>query len=316
MKALVYNENLKLRSEYPMPIPLSDEVLIKVTHAGICNTDIEIIKGYMGFRGVLGHEFVGIVEEAEDKDLIKRRVVGEINLDCGRCSYCLNGMQSHCPNRSVLGILNRDGVFAEYTALPGKNIHIVPDTVSDEEAVFVEPLAAAFEITEQVDIRQSDNVCILGDGKLGLLTAQVISLSGCALTVVGKHENKLAMLSGTGIETSILSAFDKRDFDIVIDTTGSTSGIRTALDMVRPRGTVVMKTTTAGDCSMNMNSLVVKEVTLVGSRCGPFDKAIDALVSKKIDVLPLVSKVFKLDDAIDAFEYASGSGALKVILKI
>ncbi|MBI4826997.1 MAG: alcohol dehydrogenase catalytic domain-containing protein [Nitrospirae bacterium] len=314
MKALVYNEHLVLRTDYPRPA--SDEALIRVTYAGICNTDIEITKGYMGFSGVLGHEFAGVVEETDDKELINKRVVGEINLNCGRCSYCLNGMQSHCPNRSVLGILNRDGVFAGYVTLPLKNIHVIPDNVPDEEAVFVEPLAAAFEITRQVKIRQSDNVCILGDGKLGLLTAQVISLSGCNLTVVGKHDNKLAILGGMGIETLILSEFDKKGFDIVIDATGSPSGLKTALDIVRPGGMIVLKTTTAEACSLNINSIVVNEVTLVGSRCGPFDKAIWALASKKINVLPLISRVFSLDDGIEAFEYASGRDALKVILKI
>lgn len=316
MKALVYDGHLMLRRDYPDPVPSADEVLIRVTHAGICNTDMEIIKGYMGFSGILGHEFVGVIEGQDDRGIAGRRVVGDININCGICSYCLNGMKSHCPNRSVLGILNRDGVFAEYAVLPLMNTHAVPDAVSDEEAVFVEPLAAAFEITEQVDIRQGDSVCILGDGKLGLLTAQVISLTGCSLTLVGKHDNKLALLSGMGIETRLFSEFNKKGFDIVIDATGSPSGIKTALDIVRPKGTVVLKTTTAEECSLNINRIVVNEIKLVGSRCGPFDKAIGALVSKAINVLPLISRVFPLDDGIEAFEYASGSDALKVILKI
>lgn len=316
MKALVYKDKLELIRDHPRPQPESDEVLIRVTHAGICNTDLEIIKGYMGFSGVPGHEFVGRVEESNDRNLIDKRVVGEINLSCGTCSYCLKNMQNHCPVRSVLGIHNKDGVFAEYVTLPVKNIHTVPDSILDEEAVFIEPLAAAFEITEQVDIKQNDSVCVLGDGKLGLLIGQVMSLSGCNLTVVGKHDEKLSILGALGIDTSIVTKFDKKGFDIVIDSTGSPDGIQSSLDIVRPMGKVILKTTIADECRLNINSLVVNEITLVGSRCGPFDKAIEALDSKTINVSPLVSNIFSLDDGIEAFKYASKRDVMKVILKI
>jgi threonine dehydrogenase-like Zn-dependent dehydrogenase len=315
MRALVFNNELQYCTDYPVPQHGKNEALIRVTYAGICNTDIEIIKGYMGFKGVPGHEFVGIVEKSGKKNLIGRRVVGEINLGCGKCFYCRNQMQNHCPGRSVLGILNRDGVFAEYTTLPVKNLHTIPDYISDEEAVFVEPLAAAYEIIDQINISSSDKVCVLGDGKLGLLVAQVLSKTGSNLVAVGNHREKLSILDKMGIKTKAGSNFEERGFDIVVDCTGSRSGIKTALQIVKPRGKIVLKTTIAKRGQIDLNQIVINEISLIGSRCGPFPTAIRAIRSRKIDLFPLISNVFTLEEGIKAFQYASQRNALKVILK-
>lgn len=318
MRALVFKRGLYYRADYPIPQAGFDEALIRVTHAGICNTDIEITKGYTGFKGILGHEFVGIVERCKQKNLIGKRVVGEINIACGACSFCKNQIQNHCSNRSVLGILNKDGVFAEYVTLPVRNLHVLPDSISDEEAVFVEPLASAFEITNQIDIdiMPYDKVCVLGDGKLGLLVGQVLSLTGCDLVVVGRYKEKLTILRKRGIKTRLGSGFDEGGFDIVIDCTGSPTGFKSALKIVRPKGTVIIKTTTAKKTPVDFNNIVVNELTLIGSRCGPFPPAIKAIETRNVDVFPLISEIFPLEDGIKAFKYASRKDVLKVILKV
>lgn len=317
MRALVFKNKLCYQTDYPVPQPENNEALIKVTHAGICNTDIEILKGYMEFQGIPGHEFTGLVERCNERSLIGKRVVGEINIGCGTCFYCQNQMQNHCPSRSVLGILNKDGSFGEYITLPVNNIHLLPDSVSDVEAVFVEPLAAAFEITRQISIKPYDKVCVLGDGKLGILAGQVLSETGCNLVVVGKHKEKLSILEKKGIKTELISTFsDKREFDIVVDCTGSISGIETAIMVVKPGGRVIIKTTIADRGLIDLNGVVINEISLIGSRCGPFPQAIKAIETGKIDVHPLISKIFPLEDGIKAFQYASRKGALKVILKI
>ncbi len=317
MKALVYRDGrLKLVTDAPVPVRGDDEVLIKVSCAGICNTDLEITKGYMDFHGILGHEFTGTVKESSDSGLIGRRVVGEINIYCGKCSFCMNNEHTHCPERTVLGIKNREGVFAEYVSLPLSNLHLLPDGVTDQEAVFIEPLAAAFQILRQVKVKPEDRVCLLGDGKLGLLIGQVIALTGCRLTVAGKHEEKLSIMSSMGISTVNLSDFKERDFDYVIDSTGSSSGLMTAVEIVKPLGKIILKTTVADEAQLNINQIVIKEITLIGSRCGPFEEAIDALESKKVDVMPLVSRVFSLDDGLSAFEYAMEKNVLKVIIGV
>jgi threonine dehydrogenase-like Zn-dependent dehydrogenase len=292
------------------------DALIRVTHAGICNTDLEIIKGYMGFQGVLGHEFVGIVEKCSNDDLIGKRVVGEINIPCRTCTYCINKMTNHCPNRSVIGILERDGAFADYISLPLDTLHTLPDSISDEEAVFVEPLAAAFEILEQVTILPADKVCVLGDGKLGLLVAQVLSLTDCKLTAVGHHNEKLSILDELGIKTKMHSAFRDKAFDIVVDCTGSSSGLKTAIEIVKPRGKVILKTTVAKKVYFDTNSIVVKEIELVGSRCGPFGPALKAIESRNIDLYSLISREFSIEEGIQAIQYAMKKDTLKVILKI
>lgn len=316
MRALVYNNELSYLTDYPVPRPKQDEALIRVTYAGICNTDIEITKGYMGFRGVLGHEFVGVVEKCSERGFLGKRVVGEINLGCGKCLYCRNKMPNHCPDRSVLGILNKDGAFAEYVTLPVRNLHKIPNSIPDEEAIFIEPLAAAHEIIDQVGISSSDRVCVLGDGKLGLLVAQVIETAGCKLSVIGRHREKLSILDELGIKTGLGLEFRGRDFDIVIDCTGSPSGIRTALQIVKPRGRIVLKTTIANRVQIDMNQFVINEISLIGSRCGPFPPAIKAIRSRQIDLYSLVSSIYPIEEGLKAFQHASLKNALKVILKI
>ena len=316
MRALVFKNGLSYHDDYPVPVPSESEVLIRIRCAGICNTDVEILKGYMGFSGILGHEFTGVVEESPDQRLIGRRVVGEINFGCGVCPYCQSGLKNHCPNRSVLGILNKNGAFADYLTLPVSNLHIIPDSISDEEAVFVEPLAAAFEIMEQVAIRPDDKVCVLGDGKLGLLIAQVLSLSRCELVVAGRHRDKLSILEKRGIRTMPGPVPNERIFDIVVDATGSPAGLETAINIVRPRGKIIIKTTVADRGAMDLNRVVIDELTLIGSRCGTFPPAITALETKSVDVTPLISKVFDIEEGIGAFQYAARKGVLKVLLRI
>ncbi|UCD36109.1 MAG: alcohol dehydrogenase catalytic domain-containing protein [Nitrospiraceae bacterium] len=315
MRALIFDGELRYVTDYPFPKSRDGEALIRVTCAGICNTDREIIKGYMDFRGVLGHEFAGVVEECGRGDMIGRPVVGEINIGCGTCSFCRSGMRRHCPARSVLGIAGRDGVFAEYTALPLVNLHVIPDTVSPIDAVFVEPVAAAYEIMEQVSITPMTRVCVLGDGKLGLLAAQAIARTGCHITASGRHREKLSILEDAGIDTRINPEFREREFDVVVDCTGSPDGIRTALQAVKPAGTIVLKTTVASPCQIDLNQIVIDEISLIGSRCGPFDTAIRALEAGEINTERLVSGVYPLEDGLMAFDHAARKDALKVILK-
>ena len=316
MRAIVYDKDLQYVTDYPVPRPKRDEALIRITHAGICNTDIEITKGYMGFKGILGHEFVGIVEKCGNRSLLGERVTGEINLGCGKCSFCRNQMQNHCPDRSVLGILNKDGVFAEYVTLPVSNLHKIPESISDEEAVFIEPLAAAYEIADQINISSSHKVCVLGDGKLGLLVAQALATTGCQLTAAGRHREKLSILDKTGIKTGLSSEYTERDFDIVIDCTGSPSGISKALQIVKPRGKIVLKTTIAKKTQIDLNQFVINEISLIGSRCGPFPTAIKAVKSGQIDLRPLIDCIYPLEEGVKAFRHAASKNALKIILKI
>jgi len=316
MRAIVFSKNLTYTDDYQVPVPADGEALIRITRAGICNTDLEITRGYMGFQGVPGHEFVGIVEKCERKSLIGRRVVGEINISCGSCPECLKNMGNHCRKRSVLGILNKDGVFAEYATLPVNNLHTLPDEVSDEDAVFVEPLAAAFEILEQVNIHASHKVCVLGDGKMGILVGQVLSTTGCDLLVSGHHREKLSILDEMDIKTTREEHLSNTLFDVVVDCTGSGTGIETAFNIVKPRGTVVIKTTIAKKGHVDLNKLVVNEITLTGSRCGPFPAAIKAIKAGSIDLSPLISRTFPLEEGVSAFQYASDKNSLKVVINI
>ena len=332
MRALVRRETgLVLERDYPMPVPVDGEALVHVLLAGICNTDLEITRGYLDFQGVPGHEFVGIVEEIYGNVpqeqygyLIGQRIVGEINAACHRpdCYYCQQNMPTHCPNRTTLGIVNRDGAFAEYLTLPLENLHLVPDTVSDEEAVFVEPLAANFEILEQVHIKPTDSVVVLGDGKMGQLAVQVLALSGCEVMMVGKHEEKLALAEKRGVHTYVLddaerfTLEDGRRVDLVVECTGSAQGLDLALRLVRPRGTVILKSTVADKSSLHLAPIVIDEIRVQGSRCGPFPPAIRALSQRKVDVLPLISARHSLDEGLDAFEHAGKKGVLKVLIWI
>ncbi len=318
MQALVFDGNLRLVEGYPRPEPGPAEALVRVSLAGICNTDLEILRGYMGFRGVLGHEFVGIVEAAPNERLVGRRVVGEINLPCRQCPTCLAGRPTHCPNRSTLGIADHDGVLAGYVALPLANLHVVPSQVSDRQAVFTEPLAAALEIGEQVHIRPEERVVVLGDGKLGLLVAQVLALSGCDLLAIGRHADKLAILKKRGI--AVLNAGNTASLpaasaDIVVECTGHPDGFAEARRLVRPRGRLVLKSTFHGQNEVDLTGLVVDEVTLVGSRCGPFAPALRLLAQGLVETDALVDTEYPLAEGLVAFERAATRGALKVLVR-
>jgi threonine dehydrogenase-like Zn-dependent dehydrogenase len=314
MRALVFDQTLSFRPRHPEP-PADGEALVRVRQAGVCATDIEITRGYMGFRGTLGHEFVGEVIQSSSKIIVGQRVVGEINAVCGRCDLCLSGLSSHCRNRTVLGILNRDGAFADILRLPTENLHPLPKTVDDDAAVFVEPLAAAFQVLKQVQVDAKKWVTVLGDGRLGLLVAQVLRDAGCPVRVIGKHPDKLALCEKWSIRSRPLSEIAPRhDQDVVVDCTGSAAGIELALQMVRPRGTVVLKSTAAAARPLNLAPAVIDEINIIGSRCGPFREAIKALAEKRIDVTSLIHRRMRLDQGVEALELAARPGVLKVIL--
>lgn len=319
MRAVVFDNGLKLDKNYAKPSPRKGEALIKVNTIGICNTDYEITKGYMGYKGVLGHEFTGVVEEinADDKSLLNKRVVGEINCGCGECEWCHQGLERHCPNRSTLGIWQREGCFAEYACLPVKNLLEIPENVTDEEAVFTEPLAAALEILEQIHIPPYKKVAVLGDGKLGLMIALALNAAGLDLILIGKHENKLEIAKKQGVKTKLLSDVEiKKEFDFVVEATGSISGFETSLALTKPRGTLILKSTIAASKEFNFAPVVVDEITIVGSRCGQFAPALRLLESGRIDVKPLISDIFELDESIAAFERNKEKSSIKVIVKV
>lgn len=308
------DRRLRVRDDLPVPAPPPGEALIRVSLAGVCHTDVELTRGYYPFAGVLGHEFAGVVARAPGHEAWEgRRVVGEINATCGTCTACRAGRPTHCERRTVLGIVNRDGAFAEYLTLPVQNLHAIPDGVADEVAVFAEPVAAAFEVLAQVPVRAADRVVVFGDGKLGQVVAQVLATTGCALTVVGRHARKLAHLSARGIAAT-LEPVAARSADLAVECSGRPQGIRDALAALRPRGTLVLKSTYAGEAALNLSAVVVDEITIVGSRCGPFAPAIAALASGAVDVAPLVEARCALADGVDAIARASSPGTLKVLL--
>jgi len=315
MRAIVFtHDTLSNPSDYPAPTPREGEVLVRVLRAGVCDTDLQLVKGYMGFSGVLGHEFVGVAESGPFKG---QRVVGEINCSCWTCPTCKAGASSHCPNRTVLGILNHDGAFADYIAVPQRNLHAVPDDMPTDVAVFTEPVAAALQIPSQMTIHRHDRIVVLGDGRLGNLSAQVLAHLSKDVTVVGKHAEKLALLKGLGLRAALLSEFPaKRDADIVVDCTGSPTGLPTALTIVSPRGTVVLKTTVAGEQTLALAPVVIDEVTILGSRCGPFDRALTALDLGEVTVLPMISARYGLADGVDAIEHARTKPSLKVLIDV
>jgi threonine dehydrogenase-like Zn-dependent dehydrogenase len=315
MRALVFDGELRLEDR-PIPKPAADEALIRVTMAGICNTDLEILKGYMHFKGVLGHEFVGRVEDSPNAGLRGRRVVGEINCVCHQCHYCRTEMPHHCMNRTVLGIQGRDGVFAEYVVLPEENLHIVPDDVTDETAVFTEPTAAAFRVTEQVTVLPNDRAVVLGDGKLGQLVAQVLWLRTKQVTCVGKHRQKLDVLRDQGIATAHVDEPIEPGADLVVEATGSPEGLARAIELVRPEGTIVLKTTTAARPRLDMSLPVINEVRIVGSRCGPFRPALEALALGNVEVAAMVSAIYPLEEGLHAIEEAQRKDVLKILLSI
>jgi threonine dehydrogenase-like Zn-dependent dehydrogenase len=318
MRALVFDRGkLTLDRHRPEPAVTDGDTLLRVRRAGVCSTDLEITRGYMGFTGILGHEFVADVIESADPDLIGKRVVGEINVVCGECDLCSAGLSTHCRHRTVLGILNRDGAFADFVRMPAVNLHVLPAAVDDDSAVFVEPLAAAFQVIRQLGAggESSRWVTVLGDGRLGLLVAQVMRNAGYPVRVVGRHQSKLNLCEKWSIPGRLLDDVKPRhDQDVVVDCTGSAAGFELALAMVRPRGTVVLKSTVAGGKPMNLAPVVIDEVTVIGSRCGPFREAIRALAEKQVDVASLIYRRMKLDDGVEAMAEAGRAGVMKVIV--
>ncbi|MFQ6110677.1 MAG: alcohol dehydrogenase catalytic domain-containing protein [Nitrospinota bacterium] len=314
MLALTFDGKASLR-ETADPHPGRGEALIRVSLAGICATDLEILKGYSDFRGILGHEFVGVVRSAEDSSLVGERVVGEINCPCRECSLCREGLGNHCPARRVLGIWGKDGAFANYLTLPQENLHRVPQGLSDEEAVFTEPLASCYQILEQVPLRAGERVIVLGDGRLGLLAAQVLEGAGARVALLGHHEEKLSKLKGKGISTFLDAGELKERADLVVEATGSPRGLVEAMSLVRPRGRVVLKSTYAGSYPLNLSPAVIDEVTLLGSRCGPFPRALKALDRGEVDVRIIITESYSLREGLRALEAARRPGTLKVLIR-
>jgi threonine dehydrogenase-like Zn-dependent dehydrogenase len=321
MRALFFDGELKVATDYPEPAPAAGESVVAVSLAGICGTDREITRGYMGYRGVPGHEFVGRVVQSGNASLIGARVVGEINAGCGHCAECCAQMQRHCANRTVLGILGRDGAFAERLRLPDANLHRLPDTISDEAAVFAEPIAAACEILDQVDLPTTGDIVILGDGRLAAIVAMVLSSAGYAVAVAGRHRGKLARIAGLGrasggIEVHV-DGKDKRagHYQVAIDCTGNPAGFTRVLELVRPRGTIVLKSTAATGVALNLAPIVINEITVVGSRCGRFGPAIEGLADGRFDPRPLIDDVYSIDDGIGAFAAAGDPTKFKILIR-
>jgi threonine dehydrogenase-like Zn-dependent dehydrogenase len=314
MKALVFDGTLRY-ADVPVPTRKAGEVLIRVTKAGICNTDHEIVKGYMAsFKGVLGHEFLGIIAEADGPGFSAgRRVSAEINCACNKCEYCASGRGRHCPQRTVIGIQNHDGAFAEYITVPAENVFEIPASIPDSTAVFIEPLSAALEIREQVPLAKK-SVLLIGDGKLGLLIAQVLLKSDCDFLVAGKHSENLSLLSGLGIRTVLAPDPVNGKFDVVIEASGNPAAFPLALGLVKPRGILVLKSTYAGSISFNPSPLVVDEITLVGSRCGRFGDALRFMQAYSPDFSALIGREFDFHDALEAFAYSGQHGVRKVLL--
>lgn len=314
MNALWLEDNKISLRDIPQPRK-PNEALIRIRKAGICSTDLELVKGYYPYTGVIGHEFVGEVAEADDASWIGQRVVGEINAVCQQCEQCLNGRPTHCENRTVLGIVNRDGTFAEFTQLPIANLHRVPESVPDEMAVFTEPLAAALEIQDQIQVKPTDRVLLVGAGRLGQLIAQTLALTGCHLRVVARHSHQQNLLKARGIRIISEEDIQPWRWDIVVEATGSPSGFSLARRAIRPRGTLVMKSTYKGELSVNFSSIVVDEINLIGSRCGPFAPALRLMESRQVDPTVLIAHEFRLGEALRAFEHAAETGVLKVLVE-
>ena len=324
MKAIVFDKILKLCTDYEKPIPKEGEALIRVTIAGICNTDYEITKGYMGYVGILGHEFVGVVEDVnstkeEERIWIGKRVVAEISYGCNdpSCEWCAIKNYRHCPNRHTLGIWKKDGCFAEYITMPVNVLFEVPKKVSDEQAVFVEPLAAACEITEQLHIEPMHRILVLGDGKLGLTTALALQAQNFDVTLVGKHKNKLDIAKNQGVKTKLLEELKIENvYDVVVEATGSVNGFETSMTLTKPRGVLVLKSTVATGKELNLAPIVINEITVLGSRCGQFPPALRLLENNKIDFHPMISKIYSIDDAIEAFESNKLKDTVKILIKM
>ncbi len=314
MRALVFDGTLSL-CEVPKTKPINGEVLIRVLYSSICNTDIEILQGYMGFNGIPGHEFVGEVISS-DSYLYGKIVVGEINCSCGECYLCQTGRSTHCNNRTVLGIDGHPGVFADYVALPEKNLHVIPEGLALTSAVFTEPLAAAIEIFEQIQIKPSQNVFIFGAGKLGMLISQVFRLNGCNYTTFDLNEGKILKALKMGLNAMPLSALGgNQKAEVCVDCTGDSKGINLALSHLFPRGKLVLKTTVANPEKIDLNQIVINEFEIIGSRCGLFEPALSLLSQGLVNPEPLISKIFEFPKIIEAFAMAQKPGVLKVLIK-
>jgi threonine dehydrogenase-like Zn-dependent dehydrogenase len=315
MKALRFEQGAVKLADVAAP-QARGEALVRVTLAGICNTDVEIVRGYANFSGTLGHEFVGVVEDSPEPSQIGQRIVGEINVGCGVCVGCLRHDARHCEQRTVLGIRGRDGAFAEYLNLPPENLRRVPDSITDHAAVFTEPLAAACAILEQVPLAATQHVAVIGDGKLGQLIALMLATTGCELILIGKHADKLELAAQAGIHTVALAELVPGPrFDLVVEASGSAHGLALALDLVRPRGTIVLKSTFHGAVTLDTARLVVNEIKLLGSRCGRFEPALSLLADKRVNVEPFIASEFALTDGIAALQEAQRPGVLKVLLR-
>ena len=314
MQALKLENKQARVVDVPIPEPMSDSALVRVDLAGICNTDLELVKGYMGFDGVLGHEFVGTIE-AGPGEWKGQRVVGEINFACESCRVCYEGLRRHCPQRRVMGIKGADGAFAEYVIVPIANLHTVPDRVSNEHAVFAEPLAAAFEVMEQVHVEPGRDCVVLGDGKLGLLIAQVLHLSGARVLAVGHHPEKLAILGKRDIETKLASDWRPEPTSLVVEATGTAEGFERAVAATKPRGTLVLKSTVGKRPKIDLAPLVINEIQVMGSRCGPFPPALRAIEMGTVDVASLVTDRVSIKDAADGLRRARERGVLKVLIE-
>lgn len=313
MRALVFDSKLEFRADYPDPVAAPHESIVRVSRAGICGTDLEIARGYMKYRGIPGHEFVGVVVETSNPSLRGRRVVGEINVGCDRCALCAAGLPRHCPERTVLGILGRDGAFGEFLTLPDANLIPVPDSVPDEVAVFVEPVAAAYEILEQVHLARNRKIVVMGDGRLGALVALVLKCEKYLPLVAGHHAEKLRRLESLGLDVVEESRLSDR-FDIVIDCSGSGAGFSRAVELVKPRGTIILKSTAADGAEINLAPVVINEIRVLGSRCGRFQPALNALASGKIDLGPLIDGTFALAGGLAAFAAAADPLNFKILL--
>lgn len=316
MQALqIRDGHLSYVPDYPRPVPGDDQALIRLGTAGICSTDLEIVRGYAGFEGILGHEFVGVVEAAEDTTWIGRRVVGGINLGCRACSVCEADGPEHCPKRTVLGIIDHDGAFADYFTLPIANLLPVPDDVPDDAAVFAEPLAAALRIQEQLLVRPSARTAVVGPGRLGMLIGQVLALSGTRVTMLGRRAESLALAVKLGIDAAIVGEQEDDAFDFVVEATGNEAGLAQALRIVRPLGTLVLKSTFAGRAHVDLTKLVVGEIRVQGSRCGPFEPALRLLSDGKIETRAMIDGSYSLSEGESAFEHASLPGVRKILLR-